>query len=96
MLFTSKGWIYRNRGRVHKLSIIVDESIKHCSTFYHGKVSTMSLNIANNFYERSRESENALKKVYTRITENEYVTLKLDNKFSSEKNLMIFSLHKFQ
>jgi len=45
----------------------------------------MSLNIANNFYERSRESENVLKKVYTRIIENEYVTLKLDNQFSSEK-----------
>jgi len=47
----------------------------------------MLLNIANNFYKRSRESENVLKKVYTRIIENEYVTLKLDNQFSTEKKI---------
>ena len=36
----------------------------------------MNLNIAKNCYDRSRESVDVVKKLFTRITENEYVKLK--------------------
>lgn len=35
------------------------------------------LNIANEFDMRSRQSENVIRKVFTRLTENEYVQIRV-------------------
>jgi len=54
----------------------------------------MNLNIVNNFYDRSRESVDVIRKLFTRITENEYVKLKTawrNNSNNSNASTQIFS-----
>jgi len=54
----------------------------------------MNLNIANHFYDRSRESVDVIRKLFTRIKENEYVKLKTawrNNSNNSNASTQIFS-----